>query len=130
MLLLDTDVVIWMLRNYKPLITKLSTIYPSESRVLSTVTIAEIYQNILPTEFSDTEEFINQHEIIVVSIEIAKTAGLYWNQYHRRLKNLGIIDCIIAATAKIHQAKLITLNAKHFPMKDIAIVKPVPKLKV
>lgn len=37
---------------------------------------------------------------------------------------LSIGDAVIAATAKEMGMKLVTRNIKHYPMKDIDIVKP------
>lgn len=95
---------------------------------ISTITAAEIYKNVFPIEMPAVEDFISHQELFSVSLDIAKTAGLYWNQYHHRLKNLSLTDCLIAATAKIHQATLATMNTKHFPMEDIKLFNPVGKI--
>ncbi|AYO30065.1 hypothetical protein D2962_05070 [Biomaibacter acetigenes] len=47
----------------------------------------------------------------------------YLNLY-RKSHALTIPDAIIAASAKYKNATLITLNIKHFPMKEIDIVRP------
>ena len=73
------------------------------------------------------EDFIFHQELFPVSLDIAKTAGLYWNQYHHGLKNLSLTDCLIAGTANINDLILVSLNAKHFPMKDIKTLNPLRK---
>lgn len=122
MIILDTDVVIWVLRGNTSLVSALHRTVIKETTGISTLTTAELYQNIFPSEIPAVEDFINHQEIFVVSTEIAKLAGLYWNEYHRDLKKLSLVDCLIAATAKVHQAKLATLNVKHFPMPDIELI--------
>lgn len=75
-----------------------------------------------PSEIIPTEELLGELQIWNVTSTIAKQAGWYWQQYIKRLKNLHIIDCLLAATAKIHDLTLVTLNTRHFPMKDIKIM--------
>lgn len=87
------------------------------------MTIAEIYKNIFPAEIMKTEALLNELQIWDITSAIAKQAGLYWQQYNKRAKNLNITDCMIAATAHIHGLTLITLNLKHYPMKDIKVYK-------
>lgn len=72
-----------------------------------------------------TEALLNELQRWDVTASIAKQAGLYWQQYSKRLKNLSLTDCIIAATASIHNSTLVSLNKRHFPMKDIKILNPV-----
>lgn len=124
MIILDTDVVIWILRGNKSIVAAIDRLVSKESIGISTITVAEIYKNVFPIEMPDVEDFIVHQELFPVSLDIAKTAGLYWNQYHRRLKNLSLTDCLIAATAKIHQAALASMNIKHFPMDDIKLLNP------
>ena len=87
--LIDTDVIIWVLRNnqkYKKLLKKLSgkgVLY------ISTITIAEVYKNIYPTEYTDTEEILNQFRGLDVTPPIAKQGGFYWQEHHKNLQNLN-----------------------------------------
>lgn len=124
MIVLDTDIVIWILRGNQPIVAAIDRLVSKESIGISTITVAEVYKNIFPIEIPAVEDFISHQELFPVSVDIAKTAGLYWNQYHHGLKNLSLTDCLIAATAKIHQAVLATMNIKHFPMDDINLFNP------
>lgn len=76
-----------------------------------------------PDEANQLEYFIFSFEIVEVSIEVAKMAGMYMNKY-RKSHGINMGDAIIAASAKHLNAKLYTLNTKHFPMKDIDVVRP------
>ena len=124
MYLIDTDVLIWVLRGNKKYEDFLLALKDKDALSLSTITIAEIYKNIYPSEIVKTETVINEFQIWDVNIPISKQAGLYWQQYVKRLINLSLTDCLIAATANIHNLTLISLNTKHFPMKDIITVSP------
>ncbi len=92
---------------------------------ISTITIAEIYKNIYPSELIKTENVLNEFQTWDVSTAIAKHAGLYWQEYIKKLKNLSLTDCLIAATANVNEVVLVTLNTRHFPMKDIVLLNPL-----
>ncbi|MBI3576485.1 type II toxin-antitoxin system VapC family toxin [Candidatus Gottesmanbacteria bacterium] len=129
MYLLDTDIVIWILRAQPSLVRFLKFLAIEESIGISTMTIGEVYQHILPAEILTTEDFFDRHTVFPVTREIAKQGGLYWQQYHLKLAKLTISDCLVAATAKSQNATLYTLNLRHFPMTDINIGRP-PTVKV
>lgn len=129
MYLLDTDIVIWILRANPILVAFLKKAAERSDVGISTVTIAEVYQHVLPSELSVTEDFFDRHSVLTVTREIAREAGRYWQQYSPKLAKLSLIDCIIAATAKLHRCTLYTLNIRHFPMVDLEIGKP-PRVNV
>src|SRR5258708_8981437 len=124
MYLLDTDILIWILRGRDEIIERVSQLKEKSPVCISVISIAEIYQNIFPSELTTTEEFLNLHNIFEVDAKIAKIAGLYFQQYSKQLQNLSLADCLIAATANSHDLSLVTLNIKHFPMKDIKLLNP------
>jgi predicted nucleic acid-binding protein len=51
---------------------------------------------------------------------IAKKGGLCQKNYRSR-HGIGFADALIAATAELKQAKLVTLNERHFPMLDVYV---------
>lgn len=124
MYLLDTDVLIWILRGNEQVIETISTLKDKSPLAISVISTAEIYKNIFPSELTATEDYLNQHIIFEVDQKIAKAAGLYWQQYAKKLTNLSLTDCMIAGTANINDLILVSLNAKHFPMKDIQVLDP------
>ena len=52
---------------------------------------------------------------------VAVAGGLLWRQY-RPSHGVGFADALLVATALAHNATLVTLNAKHFPMLPDALV--------
>ena len=122
MYLLDTDVLIWVLRGNREIIEKVSSLKDKAPLSISSLSIAEIYKHIFPVELTTVEEYLQQHIIFDVDQKIAKIGGLYWQQYSKKLKNLSLIDCLIAATVNAHDLTLVSLNKKHFLMKDIKIL--------
>lgn len=125
MYLIDTDIIIWVLRGNKKHEDFLQSLKDKSTLSISVVTIAEIYKNIYPSEIVKTENVLNELQTWDVTHEIAKQAGLYWREYVKRLKNLNLTDCLIAATANVNDLTLVSLNTKHFPMKDIKIYNPL-----
>lgn len=125
MYLLDTDVLIWILRGRKNIVDKVSSLKDKSPLCISVISIAETYKNIFSSELTITEDFLEQHIIFDVDQKIAKIAGLYWQQYGKKLKNLSLTDCLIAATANTNSTTLVSLNTKHFPMKDIHLLNPL-----
>lgn len=124
MYLLDTDVLIWVLRGNKEIVKKTSTLKEKSELSISVISIAEIYKNIFPSELTVVEDYLQQHIIFEVDQKIAKISGLYFQQYSKQLKNLSLMDCLIAGTANVNNVTLVTLNSKHFPMKDIQVINP------
>jgi len=122
--LIDTDVFIWIIRGNKKYTQWLQERDEKVSLGISTITIAEIFMNIFPSELQNVERIIDHVIVEDVTSSIAKRAGWYWQEHHKRLKKLSITDCLIASTAYAHKATLVTLNTRHFPMRDITILNP------
>lgn len=124
MYLVDTNVIIWVLRGNKQYVEVIERVEDKDQLSLSTMTIAEIYKNVFPSEMGKTDEILNQFQVWDITVSIAKQGGLYWQQYGKRFKKLHLVDCLIAATAREHNLTLLTLNTRHFPMSDIKVRDP------
>lgn len=117
--------MIWILRGNKKIQEEILRLSYETSLSISVISIAEIYKNIFPAELTVTEDFLEEFVIFEVDQKMAKVAGLYWQQYSKNLRNLSLADCLIAATANVNNATLVTLNTKHFPMKDVEVINPI-----
>ncbi len=124
MFLIDTDILIWVLRGNSQYAEFLQDLKYKGPLSISAVTIAEIYKNVFPSEIVKTENVLNELQTWDVTPGIAKQSGLYWQEYSKKLKNLSLTDCLIAATANVNNLTLVSLNARHFPMKDIKFRNP------
>ncbi len=125
MFLLDSDIVVWILRNDVKVTRAIEKLSIQGQLAVSTITIAEIFKNIFPEELPRSNNFFTTNTVFDVTSEIAKQSGYYWQDFHKKLANLSITDCIVAATAKNQNVKVVTLNTKHFPMKDIEVINPL-----
>lgn len=119
-LLIDTDVLIDYLRGQAEAISYLESL--TETMLISAVTIAELYAGVREgTERTALDEFIRAFEIIPINEAIAITGGLHRRDYGKS-HGTGLADALIAATADVCQAELVTLNKKHFPMLASVVV--------
>lgn len=123
--LVDTNIVIWVLRGASPYVETLRRLEEESILSISTLTIAEVYKNAYPTELLRTEGVLEQFKSWDVTDTIGKQGGLYWQRYGKLFKTLSILDCLIAATAAEHDLTLLTLNIRHFPMDDIKVIDPL-----
>ena len=113
-LLFDTDVCIDYLRGIEPAVTYVESL--ADPILLSTISVAELYAGV--REGSEREaltSFIAAWEIVPVDEAIAIQGGLFRRDYGKS-HQIGLADALIAATAELRNASLVTLNKKHFPM--------------
>ena len=117
-ILVDTDVMVDFLRG-NPKAVALIQKY-SVSVILSSVVVVELYAGVRSDEeLSKLDSFISLFRVVPMSLEIARTAGLY-KKHYAKSHGVGVADAVIAATAEAENADLKTLNIKHYPMlKDL-----------
>lgn len=87
--------------------------------VCSPVSIAELWQGALPSEFDSLDSLFRFLICIPLDGDTAKQAGHYLRT-HRKSHALEIGDALIAAAATSRGAALWTRNRKHYPMKDVS----------
>ncbi|MXZ73334.1 MAG: type II toxin-antitoxin system VapC family toxin [Acidobacteria bacterium] len=116
-ILVDTDVLIDFLRGYEEAMSLVSV--NSESIVVSTINVAELYAGVRGgadgAEQSALDRLLALFRVIPVSSGIARLGGLYRRDYGRS-HGVGLADAVVAATATVEEAVLMTLNVKHYPM--------------
>lgn len=113
-LVLDADVFIDMLRGYQPAYDFI--LEHKERLILSAATLAEVLAGFK----SKAEESViiataNILQKVPLTEAMAVRAG-YLKHAHYKAHGTGIIDCMVAATAEALDARVVTLNKKHFPM--------------
>jgi len=117
LIILDTDILIWVLRKNKEIKNKLikATLETDGGLYITPIQIAEIYAGIRALEEKIIKKFLNSFNIIPIDVQIGKLAGRFINQY-RKSHSVEIADAIIAAASIVNNFKLWTLNKKHYPM--------------
>lgn len=112
--LVDTDVLIDYLRDETVAVSYLESLPPP--LLISAISVAELYAGVREgNERFALDEFLDAFEIVPVDEEIAVAGGLYRRGYGKS-HGTGLSDALIAATATLRNATLVTLNHKHFPM--------------
>jgi predicted nucleic acid-binding protein len=118
--LLDTDVLIDYLRGHTEAATYVESL--TEPLLISAITLAELYAGVRDGEEREAlDAFISAFDVVPVEHEIALKGGLYRRDYGKS-HNVGLADALVAATAELRQATLVTLNKKHFPMLTDVVV--------
>ena len=115
--LIDTDILINFLRGDVRSKELLLSLAEESSIYCSVITVAEIHAGMRAHEREKTKELIDSLNIAEVSLEIAEKAGKY--KRDERGYALELDDCLLAATAFVKGAVLVTGNVKHYPMQDI-----------
>jgi predicted nucleic acid-binding protein len=76
----------------------------------------ELLAGMRPDELDPTELFMGALTWVPVDEDIARLAGSMAAEYRRAHSGIDAIDYLIAATATVIGAELLTTNVRHFPM--------------
>jgi hypothetical protein len=90
---------------------------------ISVVTLTELLAGMRPNEEELTEKLLTLFTLVEADDAIGRKAGEYLRRYSRSHK-LDLGDALIAATAFVTGAQLVTRNLKHYPMTDIQTLAP------
>jgi predicted nucleic acid-binding protein len=118
--LLDTDVMIDFLRGQQQAVDFLREIeLPLR---LSAITVAELYAGVRDGEEKVVlSRALNACKIHPLTHDIAVRGGLLRRDFGRS-HGVGLADALIAATSQLHELKLVSLNARHYPMLNDVFV--------
>ena len=99
-----------------------SSITRAVGPTVSAVTAAELFAGArTTTEQRRLEELLQQLVVHDLDLEVARLGGACRRRYGQS-HGVLIPDALIAATAELHGARLVTRNARHFPMLDDLVV--------
>lgn len=117
MKLLDTSVAIDHLRGSPPAVDLLSgLIEAGESLLASEVVRFELLAGVREKEVEALERFFSALSWVPVGEEVARVAGSLAQRHRRSHSGIDDADYLIAATAFLLDADLLTTNVRHFPM--------------
>ncbi|SMP19492.1 hypothetical protein SAMN06265339_1685 [Desulfurobacterium pacificum] len=117
MIVIDTDVLIWVLRGNEEVKEKFErAIKETRGKLYITpVQIAEIFAGMRKREELETRELLEAIPVIPIDRETGELAGEFVRKF-RKSHSVELADALIAATAKKRGMKLWTYNKKHYPM--------------
>lgn len=113
--LFDSTILIAHLRG-ETKATELLLATATEDRLASVLSRTELEGGMRSSERADVARLFSVMQLVPVSDAIAARAGEHLRKYRRSHQGIDLVDFIIAASTEAHQAELITLNVKHFPM--------------
>jgi predicted nucleic acid-binding protein len=123
-LLIDSDILIDHLRKEQSALDYIKQKIDDDSPLfISVISRIEIFSGARKGEDETIQSLFDILTSVDVDLTIADGAGDYLRKF-RKSHALSIGDAVIAATAKEMGLQLITRNIKHYPMKDVEIVKP------
>jgi predicted nucleic acid-binding protein len=121
-ILIDTDLIIDVLRNVKKAVKLLEKLIEGNELYISGITEGELFSG---RDLKDKRKekivltFLSKFQKVNPTNEILQLAGEF-----RRKYNVSFLDCIIAATAYKIEAKVLTKNLKDFQkIKEVRLYK-------
>lgn len=91
---------------------------------LSVVTTAEVLAKANVQEEQIFRDLMNRFTVLSIDIEVSEIASNYRRNLSGKSKRIVLLDCFLAAQAKLHHLILVTNNRADFPMKDIRVITP------
>lgn len=117
MRLLDTSVAIDHLRGEPSAVDLLSRLVDAEETVVASEVVRfELIAGVRDNELEALEQFFSALSWIAVDEAITRSAGSLARQHRRAYSGIDDADYLIAATALLLDAELLTTNVRHFPM--------------
>ena len=122
--LIDSDILINHLRRRIPLHAYLGELKPTTRYGCSVIVVAEVYSGMRPAEEPATRQLIDGLVHFPITTQVAEKAAELKRKLDRSGRTIALDDCLIAATAILEKATLVTRNAKHYPMVPDKITHP------
>jgi len=120
--LIDTDIVIEIMRGKQSIIKNIKTLWHRGNVIFCCpVTIAEVYHGVRPNEIGKIDEFFRTIECLPITKEAGEKAGEYLAKYHKS-HSVELGDALVSSVCFLNKMLLYTLNSKHYPMEDIEFV--------
>lgn len=123
--LLDTTTLIAHLRGNDSVRAYLLRLL-AEGHALGTtcVNITEVVRGLRPKERTTALALLDRLDFLETTREAARRAGRYQADFQRRGRTIHTADALIAGTARVHGAILVTDNVSDFPMSDVTTQPP------
>jgi predicted nucleic acid-binding protein len=117
--LLDTSVAIDHLRGAQPAVELLTGLVEADDPLLASEIVRfDLLAGVRDREVEPLEVFFSALSWVPVGEEVARTAAALARRYRRAHSGIDDADYLIAATAVLLDAELLTTNVRHFPMLE------------
>lgn len=113
-ILVDTSAWIEFFKKKEPWHGTVSGLMDDKRICCAGIVLAELIQGAKSEkEIEILRDFRHVFEFLDESVDLWQAAGELSNTLQRKGKSVGLSDCYLAASAKSHQVKILTLD-KHF----------------
>lgn len=119
----DTNIFIMAAKGYLPEAKFLSGAIKKGQVMISTVVVGEFLAKADAREEKSFERLLSQFNVVSVNLEVARLAAKYRKESLKN-KRIHMLDCFLAAQAKLNNLTLVTNNKTDFPMRDIKVIAP------
>ena len=126
---LDSDVIIWLLRSggrNRTVTEHLKGLANHGTLSCSALSVMEVERGMRPTEEPRTRQLLRSLQAHVIDQPLAEHAAELSRTMRTQGKTMGLADAVIASTAIVHQAKLVTLNVRDFEQVPNLLWETVP----
>jgi predicted nucleic acid-binding protein len=115
MIVVDTNVLVDVLRGVPSSVEALER-YADDEIVIPSMVRFEVLAGAKPAEMGAITDLLDACIDAPVDASIADQAATLARRYMRSHSGIDPIDFVVAATARLLDAQLVTRNVKHFPM--------------
>ena len=113
--IIDTDVCIDFLKNKDYAVNLFSEIL-NEDCCISILTFYELLKGAYtPKQQKIIQDFVRLMEVVNLDESIIRTEAEFYRRYRKKGITLSNVDCLIMATAKEKNLKIVTRNVRHYP---------------
>lgn len=115
----DTNIFIYAHYGQEPYVSRLSSWITEKSLLISAIVAAEFLSGGEESEREKFQALVDYLGTVPVDTAVARIAATYRRDFLKKRFRLRLPDCLIAGTAKLYGATLVSSDLKDFPMKDI-----------
>ncbi len=117
--IVDTDVCIDFLKGKEYTKDLFQNLLESEV-FISILSVYELFKGAYTDKQRNAiNEFLSAFTRLDVGEKIVKVGAEFYRKYRQKGITLGDIDCLIMATAKVYDLRIVTRNVKHYPEKEL-----------
>lgn len=123
--LLDSDAVIDHLKSGGDMSRYITRLIHSGNTLCScAVVLSEVYSGLHHGDVPAASRFLSSLSFLASTPAIGEQAGTWRYAFARQGVALSTSDTLVAATAHVYGASLITRNAKYYPMAGLTLASP------
>ena len=117
MKILDTTVLVDHLRGHEQATALMREEFAAGRTLAASELVRfELLAGVRHGEIASLEELFASLRWVGVNSDIARTAAALFRRHRSSHGSIGVVDYIIAASALVLGAELLTTNVRHFPM--------------